>query len=161
MATPSKVARNIGTSTVGPTPGTRFTEQYARLVARDTYFWAWALSNVYNRRLGFAKLKEPGKLGGVLPAAPPNRITMLQDYIKPSQREVCCPNQDVVYGAGPLALDLEPVVVQVPDLGNRFFQHPFFNLLPLPIRLIELSRQLPRLVRVSGGQQPDTSIRTR
>jgi len=128
VATPSKVARNIGTSAVGPTPGTRFTEQYARLVARDTYFWAWALSNVYNRRLGFAKLKEPGKLGGVLPAAPPNRITMLQDYIKPSQREVCCPNQDVVYGAGPLALDLEPVVVQVPDLGNRFFVYQIVDL---------------------------------
>lgn len=120
MATPTKHASPT-TTAPGPTKGTRFTEQYARLVARDTYFWAWALSNVYNRRRAFESLKEPGKLGGVLPASPPNRITMLTDYIKPSQREVCCPNQDVVYGAGPLALDIEPVVVQVPDIGDRFF----------------------------------------
>src|SRR4051812_29125489 len=89
----------------GPIRSTRITEQYARLVARDTYFWAWTLSNVYNRRLGFKDLNAPGRLGGALPAAPPNRICMLRDYILPSQREVCCPNQDVVYGAGPLALD--------------------------------------------------------
>lgn len=127
MATSIKVAGDI-TSAPGPTPGTRFTEQYARLVARDTYFWAWTLSNVYNRRRLFATFKEPGKLGGVLPAAPPNRITMLKDYIQPSQREVCCPNQDVVYGAGPLALDLEPVVVQVPDLGNRFYVYQIVDL---------------------------------
>ncbi len=120
MATPKKHAR-VSTVAPGPTPGTHFTEQYARLVARDTYFWAWTLSNVYNRRKLFASFPEPGKLGGVLPASPPNRITMLQDYIKPEQREVCCPNQDVVYGAGPLALDLGPVVVQVPDMGDRFF----------------------------------------
>ncbi|HET8782906.1 MAG TPA: DUF1254 domain-containing protein [Pyrinomonadaceae bacterium] len=120
MATPRKHAKATA-SAPGPTPGTRFTEQYARLVARDTYFWAWPLSNVYNRRRGFESLKEPGRIGGVLPAAPPNRITMLRDYIKPEQREVCCPNQDVAYGAGPLALDLGPVVVQVPDLGDRFF----------------------------------------
>src|SRR5262245_20650397 len=34
----------------GPVQGTRITEHYARLVARDTCFWAWTLSNVYNRR---------------------------------------------------------------------------------------------------------------
>src|SRR5262245_25785637 len=112
----------------GPVRGTRITEPYARLVARDTYFWAWTLSNVYNRRRGFESLKEPGKLGGVLPAAPPNRITMLTDYILPSQREVCCPNQDVAYGAGPLALDLSPVVVQVPDFGDRFWVYQIVDL---------------------------------
>ncbi|HKS09877.1 MAG TPA: DUF1214 domain-containing protein [Pyrinomonadaceae bacterium] len=112
----------------GPTTGTRFIEQYARLVARDTYFWAWTLSNVYNRRRLFESLKEPGRLGGVLPAAPANRVTMLRDYIEPSQRDVCCPNQDVVYGAGPLALDVEPVVVQVPDMGERFFVYQIVDL---------------------------------
>jgi hypothetical protein len=116
------------TTVSGPVRGTRITEQYARLLARDTYFWAWTLSNVFNRRRGFESLKEPGRLGGVLPAAPPNRITMLTDYILPSQREVCCPNQDVVYGAGPLALDLAPVVVQVPEFGDRFWVYQIVDL---------------------------------
>jgi hypothetical protein len=83
---------------------------------------------VYSRRRGFEKLKEPGKLGGALPAAPPNRITMLTDYILPTQREVACPNQDVAYGAGPLALDVSPVVVQVPDFGDRFWVYQVVDL---------------------------------
>ncbi len=105
----------------GPVAGTRLTEPYARAAARDVYFWAWPMVNVYNRRIGFQALPGPGRVGGVLPAAPPNHLMMLTDYIAPSQREVACPNQDVVYGGGPLALDVEPVVVQVPDFGNRFW----------------------------------------
>src|SRR5215475_3750856 len=46
---------------------------------------------------------------------------MLTDYIVPEERIVACPNQDVVYGVGSLALDLSPVVIQVPDFGDRFW----------------------------------------
>lgn len=99
----------------------RITEPYARLVARDAWFWAWPMVNVYNRRLAFKHAPEPGLLGGVLPLAPPNRLAMLTDYIQPEQRAVTCPNQDVVYGAGVLALDESPAVVQVPDFGKRFW----------------------------------------
>lgn len=28
----------------------KITEQYARMVARDAYFWAWPMVNIYNRR---------------------------------------------------------------------------------------------------------------
>ena len=46
---------------------------------------------------------------------------MLTDYVDPAERAVACPNQDVVYGGGTLALDVSPVVVQVPDFRNRFW----------------------------------------
>lgn len=105
----------------GPMPGTRLTDAYARSAARDVYFWAWPMVNIYNRRVNFQSLPGPGRLGGVLPAAPPNQLSMLTDYVAPSEREVACPNQDVVYGGGPLALDIEPVVLQVPDFGSRFW----------------------------------------
>src|SRR5262245_35421791 len=101
-------------SVPGPVEGTRISEAYARMVARDTYFWAWPMVNVYNRRLTFAKLPEPGLIGGLVPAAPPNQLAMLSDYVEPLERAVACPNQDVVYGFGLLALDVEPVVIQVP-----------------------------------------------
>ncbi len=120
--------RRRGAEIPGPVPGTRLTEAYARAVARDIYFWAWPMANVFNRRMGFKDLPEPGRLGGVLPAAPPNRLTMLTDYIEPSEREVACPNQDVAYGGGPLALDIEPVVVQVPDFGERFWVYQIVDL---------------------------------
>jgi hypothetical protein len=122
------IDRRRGGEIPGPVPGTRLTEAYARAVARDIYFWAWPMVNVYNRRVLFQDLKEPGLLGGVLPAAPPNRLCMLTDYIEPSEREVACPNQDVAYGAGPLALDIEPAVIQVPDFGGRFWVYQIVDL---------------------------------
>ena len=37
----------------GPDARIKITEAYATLVARDAYFWAWPLVNMYNRRLAF------------------------------------------------------------------------------------------------------------
>jgi hypothetical protein len=112
----------------GPDISCRITEGYARLVARSAYFWAWPMVNVYNRRLAFDQCPEPGLMNGVLPFAPLNTMSMLHDYIQPDQRWVACPNQDVVYGAGPLALDLAPVVVQVPEFGDRFWVYQVVDL---------------------------------
>src|SRR5262245_50930091 len=77
--------------------------------------------NVHNRLTAFSSLPGPGLMGGVVPVAPPNRIAMLHDYITPDERMVACPNQDVVYGFGPLHPAAEPAVVQVPDFGDRFW----------------------------------------
>src|SRR5215471_3336941 len=111
----------------GPVSGTKITEEYARLVARDAYFWAWPLVNVYNRRLVYEKVPEI-VLSGPVPAAPLNHLGMLTDYIVPEARIVACPNQDVVYGVGALALDMSPVVIQVPDFGNRFWVYQIVDL---------------------------------
>ena len=121
------LARGAGAIS-GPVSGTRITESYARMVARDAYFWAWPMVNVYNRRLAFKDLKEPGLMGGIVPVAPLNRLSMLTDYIEPQERLVACPNQDVVYGGGSIALDLSPVVLQVPDFGKRFWVYQVVDL---------------------------------
>src|SRR5262245_6817918 len=98
----------------------KITEAYARLVARDAFLWAWPLANMYSRRVSFGKIPKMLLSGGA-PMAPINRLCMLTDYITPEERMVACPNQDVVYGAGFLALDISPVVIQVPDFGDRFW----------------------------------------
>ncbi len=110
----------------GPDANTKITEPYARMVARDAFFWAWPMVNVMNRRAVNAKIPEPVISGGA-PAAPLNRLSMITDYIAPDERLVACPNQDVVYGGGPLALDLSPVVIQVPDFGDRFWVYQIVN----------------------------------
>jgi hypothetical protein len=112
----------------GPDTRVKITEAYARMVARQAYFWAWPMVNVYNKRLAFGKAPEPGLLGGILPFAPVNRLAMLRDYIDPAERAVACPNQDVAYGGGPLALDVSPVVIQVPDFGDRFWVYQVVDL---------------------------------
>lgn len=118
------------TAFAGATQGAevRITEQYARMVARDAYFWAWPMINIYNRRLAFEQFPEPGWLGGIVPAAPLNRLAMLTDYIEPEERIVACPNQDVVYGGGVVALERSPVVIQVPDFGKRFWVYQIVDL---------------------------------
>lgn len=105
----------------GPDTREKITEAYARLVARDAFLWTWPMVNVYTRRLAFKDLPEPGLMGGIIPVAPWNRLAMLSDYVAPEERMVACPNQDVVYGFGLLALDESPVVIQVPDFGMRFW----------------------------------------
>ena len=125
---PAAAGTSLATKVPGPIPGTRITEAYARMVARDTYFWAWPMVNIYNRRLAFKGSPEVGLMNGVLPFAPLNLMAMLHDYIEPSQRWVACPNQDVLYGAGVAALDETPVVVQVPAFGTRFWVYQVVDL---------------------------------
>jgi hypothetical protein len=77
--------------------------------------------NIHARHAAYAKLPGPGLAGGVLPVAPPNHLCMLRDYVEPSERAVACPNQDVVYGQCVADFSKEPVVIQVPDFGERFW----------------------------------------
>lgn len=112
----------------GPDANVKITEAYARMVARDAYFWWWPMVNIYNRRLAFKQAPERGLMNGVLPFAPLNTMAMLHDYVEPEQRWVACPNQDVVYGAGVAALDETPVVVQVPDFKGRFWVYQVVDL---------------------------------
>jgi len=111
----------------GDVPGTPAStimpRDYVVTVARNAYLWGWPLVNQLNRRAMFAKAPEPGRLGGVLPVAPTGYIAMLTDYIAADERFVTCPNQDTVYGGGFMALDKQPVVVQVPDFGRRFYTY--------------------------------------
>ena len=54
----------------GPDTRVKITEEYAKLVARDAYFWAWPLLNIYNRRLVFSQIKEAVKAGPLVFAPP-------------------------------------------------------------------------------------------
>jgi hypothetical protein len=116
------------TTIAGPVAGTKVTEPYVRMMAREAYFWGWPMANIFNRRQTFKDLPQPGLMGGIVPVAPINQLSLLSDYIDPAERLVACPNQDVVYGAGSIALDLEPVVLQVPDFGSRFWVYQVVDL---------------------------------
>ena len=110
-----------------PDARVKITEEYGWHVGRDAYFWAWPLVNMYNRRLHFMQVKEMVRQGPLM-ESPVNRLVMLTDYVDPEERAIACPNQDVVYGIGALALDISPVVVQVPDFGDRFWVYQVVDL---------------------------------
>src|SRR5258708_2316223 len=63
-----------------PVSGTKITTEYAELVGRDAYFWAWPLVNLYIRRLIHETVSET-IISGAVPVAPLNRLGMLSDYI--------------------------------------------------------------------------------
>ena len=110
-----------------PANGVIMPEGYVRAMARFAYLWGWPLVNMVNRRALFSQAPEPGLLGGIVPVAPRGRIAMLVDYVSPAETFVTCPNQDVVYGLGFFGLDAEPVVIQVPDFGDRFWVYAFYD----------------------------------
>ena len=116
----------------GPVAGTLLTKEYTQMVGRMAYVWGYAMVNSHNRRAAFAYVTSqngnvPGWNGGVLPMAPVGQLSMLNDYVKPEQTFVACPNQDVAYGAGFAALDKEPMVIQVPDFGDRFWVYALYD----------------------------------
>jgi hypothetical protein len=100
--------------------------EYVQMVGRMAYLWGWPLVNSVNRSIAFSKAPEPGLMGGTIPVAF-NRNAMLTGYISPNQTFVACPNQDVAYGAGWLALDKEPIVFQVPEFGDRFWVYAHYD----------------------------------
>jgi hypothetical protein len=110
-----------------PATGIAMHPEYARTIAQMAYVWGWPIVNMINRRAAITQAPQPGHLNGVLPAAPRGQIGMLADYIESSETFVTCPNQDVVYGLGFFSLDEEPVVIQVPNFGKRFWVYAMYD----------------------------------
>jgi hypothetical protein len=71
-------------------------------------------------RAAHADVTETMMVNG-LGVAPVNQLVMWHDYVDPSERSVGDPNQDVVYGLSYMDLGKEPVIVQVPEFGDRYW----------------------------------------
>ncbi|MDH4981199.1 DUF1254 domain-containing protein [Hyphomicrobium sp. D-2] len=102
-------------------------DSFVEAIARTAYIWGWPMVNVLNRYTSITKAERPELVGGILPVAPRGQIAMLHDYLAADQRFIACPNQDVVYGLGYFDLDAQPVVVQVPDFGDRFWIYAAYD----------------------------------
>jgi hypothetical protein len=113
----------IASEVPGPALGP-MTTAYVQTVSRRAYIWGWPLVYVYNQRNQLTKVPEPLLLDGAVCVAPMNQLAMLTDYAKPAEKLIADPNQDVVYGLGYLSLEKEPVVLQAPDFGDRFWTLP-------------------------------------
>jgi hypothetical protein len=109
----------------GPAPGP-MTKASVQMVGRLAYVWGWPLVYVYNQRTELTKAPETGLVDGIMPIGP-NQVVMLTTYIDPRETFIAIPNQDVVYGLGWLSLAKEPVVIQVPDFGDRFWTFPVYD----------------------------------
>ncbi len=100
--------------------GPRLSPAELRRLAQEAYIWAWPLAFVHHCRTRLERVPAPGLSGG-MPVAPLNRLCMLTDRIDARATAIPCPNQDVIYGFGLFDLAETPVVLQVPDFGDRFW----------------------------------------
>ena len=41
-------------------------DSYLEMAAKDVYFWAWPMTNIYNRRIKFKDLPHAGLVGGTV-----------------------------------------------------------------------------------------------
>ncbi|MEM7437082.1 MAG: DUF1254 domain-containing protein [Myxococcota bacterium] len=103
------------------------TPEQVKSVAEEAYMWGWPMANLLTRNHRVRLVPKPGHLMGIAPVAPIGRASMLADYIEPDQKFVACPNQDVVYGFGMMELDQSPVVIQVPDFGDRYWVYAIYD----------------------------------
>lgn len=110
-----------------PAPHVTMPESYVKAVAQQAYIWGYAMVNQFNRRMTITQAPYPALNGGMVPVAPMGQLSMLTDYIKPEETFVTCPNQDVAYGLGFYALENGPIVIQVPDFGDRFWVYAIYN----------------------------------
>ena len=110
----------------GPVSGNTMTKAYVQFIGRMAYVWGYAMVNAHNRREAFRAAPAPGLLGGVLPVAPVGYNAMT-NYVSPEETFIVCPNQDVAYGGGFTELEKEPVVIQVPNFGNRFYVFALYD----------------------------------
>jgi hypothetical protein len=99
-------------------------------------------------------VKEAVRTGPVV-SAPINHLAMFTDYIDPGERLAVCPHQDVVYGITLLALDRSPVIVQVPDFGDRFWVYAAYDARTDAFKTLKLGADgsLTIYVRLAGQRQ--------
>lgn len=87
---------------------------------RKAYVWGWPMVYLQNVKKSLRLVQRPGISGGA-PIAPINRLSMLTQPVGEGFVSVPCPNPDVVYGFSLLDLTEQPVVLQIPDAGSRYW----------------------------------------
>ncbi len=111
----------------GPDTSVKITEPYARMVARDAYFWAWPMVNIYNRRLAFKQAPQrPHERRAAL------RTAQHAVHVARLHRTAAALGRLPEPGRGlrrwRRRARRDPVVVQVPDFGDRFWVYQVVDL---------------------------------
>jgi hypothetical protein len=99
------------------------TEQEAHAIGVDAYLYFYSLVTMDVTREQISNI-EPGKgFGG-----PMNSFVNIPEYPPANLKTVVRPNFDTLYSSGWLDLTKEPMIVSVPDTGDRYYLLPMLDM---------------------------------
>ncbi|HEY6517770.1 MAG TPA: DUF1254 domain-containing protein [Roseiarcus sp.] len=104
-----------------PASGVIMPEGYVRAMAQLAYIWGWPLVNMVNRRAAITQPPCPAWSAASCRSRRADGSPCCRTTSRHRRPLRHLPNEDVVYGLGFFSLDVEPVVIQVTDFGDRFW----------------------------------------
>src|SRR6478752_4835450 len=99
-------------------------EDEARAIARDAYFYFYPLITMDVTRRQFTNI-EPGKELG---KGPMNMFHNVPEYPPADFKGVVRPNFDTLYSVAYLDTRKEPMIVSVPDTNGRYYVLPMLDM---------------------------------
>lgn len=103
-------------------PGTRLSPQQAQQLARDAYIFGYPLVTMELTRRQITNVAKPDDTH-----APMGSFAHMRRYPTADFRTVTAPNADTLYSSAWLDLSEEPYVLELPDMGNRYFLMPMLD----------------------------------
>ncbi|WCT12280.1 DUF1254 domain-containing protein [Mucilaginibacter jinjuensis] len=114
---------NIANRRLALTPPVSISPDSAKAIARDAWIYAFPLFNNYRSMYLYALDKKyPDYAGGF------NKFKHYAKSFTAADTAVITPNNDTPYSWGILNLSDEPVILEVPDVPNRYYSFQFIDL---------------------------------
>lgn len=98
------------------------TESEASELAGDAYVFGYPLVTMEYTRRVLTNAAEPGPQ-----AAPMGQFVRMREYPNAQFKAVTAPNADTLYTTAWFDVDKEPWVINVPDMGDRYFLLPMLD----------------------------------
>jgi hypothetical protein len=121
VATLSVVGYSLHAQAPSPPQGA-LTPQEAQQLAHDAYIYGYPLVTMEITRRHFTNVETPEET-----AAPMGQFANLKKYPTADFKGVTAPNADTLYSTAWLDVSHDAYVLELPDVGNRFYMMPMLD----------------------------------